>query len=73
MILSNDPRAVLAKKRTIAVRTEAIFAAFSDPAQLACWWGPEGFTNSFETFGFEPEGLYMFVIYRPNGIEHPNE
>jgi uncharacterized protein YndB with AHSA1/START domain len=70
---SNDPRAVLATKRTIAASAEIIFAAFSDPAKLARWWGPDGFTNSFETFEFESEGRWVFVMHGPNGIDYPNE
>jgi len=73
MMRSNDPRAVLATRRTIAASAEAIFAAFSDPAKLARWWGPEGFTNSFETFEFEPEGRWVFVMHGPDGIDYPNE
>lgn len=73
MIRSNDPHAVLSTRRTLATSPETIFAAFSDPGKLACWWGPDGFTNSFETFEFEPDGRWVFVMHGPNGIDYPNE
>jgi uncharacterized protein YndB with AHSA1/START domain len=31
-------------KRTLPAAPRVVFAAFTDPSQLANWWGPEGFT-----------------------------
>lgn len=39
--------------RTIAATPEQVFAAFTDGARLARWWGPAGFTNTFRDFGLE--------------------
>ena len=30
-----------------------VFAAFSEANRLAAWWGPDGFTNTFEQFEFD--------------------
>ena len=35
-----------------------VFAAFADPAQLAIWWGPEGFTNEVIAFELEVGGRF---------------
>jgi uncharacterized protein YndB with AHSA1/START domain len=42
--------------REIPASPAAVFAAFQDPARLARWWGPNGFTTTFETFEFRPGG-----------------
>lgn len=50
-----------------------VFRAFSDPAVLARWWGPTGFTNTFKAFDFEPNGIWRFVMHGPDGVDYPNE
>lgn len=52
---------------------ELAFRAFSDPAVLARWWGPAGFTNTFKAFDFEPGGIWRFVMHGPDGVDYPNE
>lgn len=59
--------------REIAAPPESVFAAFTDPARLARWWGPDGFSNSFETFEFRPGGQWVFTMRGPDGAEYPNE
>ncbi len=51
---------------------EAVFAAFADPKCLAQWWGPTGFTNTFEKFDFQPGGEWKFVMHGPNGANYEN-
>lgn len=58
--------------RVIPWPRETVFAAFSDPAALAVWWGPEGFTNTFEKFDFTPGGDWIFVMHGPNGADYDN-
>jgi uncharacterized protein YndB with AHSA1/START domain len=50
-----------------------VFRAFSDPAVLAGWWGPEGFTNSFHEFDFRPGGAWRFRMRGPDGSEFEME
>ena len=52
---------------------ELIFGAFSDPNRLARWWGPKGFTNTFQEFDMRPGGVWRFVMHGPNGANYPNE
>jgi uncharacterized protein YndB with AHSA1/START domain len=52
---------------------ELVFAAFSDPAALAAWWGPEGFSNSFQEFDFRAGGIWRFVMHAPDGTDFDNE
>jgi uncharacterized protein YndB with AHSA1/START domain len=59
--------------RKIPATPEQIFAAFSDPKRLAKWWGPAGFTNSFEIFEFKKDGQWEFIMHGPDGQNYPNK
>lgn len=49
-----------------------MFAAFERPYRLARWWGPSGFTNTFQRFEFEPGGRWVFMMHGPSGADFPN-
>lgn len=59
--------------RNLPFSPTEIFQAFADSKRLAAWWGPDGFTNSFELFEFKPGGNWKFVMHSPDGINYPNE
>lgn len=59
--------------RVVDAPSERVFKAFSDPEQLARWWGPEGFTNTFEVFEFQEGGQWRFIMHGPDGTNYPNE
>jgi uncharacterized protein YndB with AHSA1/START domain len=63
----------LATSRLIDAPPERVFKAFSDPLHLAQWWGPNGFTNSFDEFDFRPGGRWRFVMQGPDGRKFVNE
>jgi uncharacterized protein YndB with AHSA1/START domain len=47
---------LLRLERTIAASPQRVYDAFSDPAHLAQWWGPQGFSLSTHTFAFRTGG-----------------
>lgn len=59
--------------REIPASVEQVFAAFSDPERLARWWGPAGFTNTFNVCEFRTGGRWSYVMHGPNGGNYPNE
>lgn len=59
--------------RLIDAPPERVFMAFSDPARLARWWGPAGFSNTFEAFDLRPGGRWRFVMHGPDGASYANE
>jgi uncharacterized protein YndB with AHSA1/START domain len=59
--------------RLIDASREQVFAAFADPGLLARWWGPQGFTNTFAEFDFQPGGMWRFTMHAPDGADYPNE
>lgn len=62
-----------AHSRLIDARQEQVFRAFADPVHLARWWGPDGFSSTFEVFDFRPGGSWRFVMHGPDGAHYPNE
>lgn len=65
--------AELRTSRVLDAPRERVFLAFSDPARLARWWGPKGFSSTFATFDFRPGGRWSFVMHGPDGVDYPNE
>jgi uncharacterized protein YndB with AHSA1/START domain len=59
--------------REIPVPPDRVFAAFVDPERLERWWGPAGFTNTFDVCEFKPGGRWSFVMHGPNGAQFRNE
>ena len=64
---------VFRHSREIPARPESVFAAIRDPVRLARWWGPDGFTNTFQTFEFRQGGSWLFTMHGPDGTDHPNQ
>src|SRR5690348_16048310 len=73
MSQANNPDAVVSTERLLSATPREVFAAFENPDCLAKWWGPSGFTNTFEQFEFRPGGKWVFVMHAPNGANYPNE
>lgn len=71
--LTINPEACVIVQRVMAASPRQIFAAFEQPEMLARWWGPSGFTNTFQQFEFKPGGRWVFVMHGPNGADYHNE
>lgn len=50
-----------------------MFDAWTNPVKLAKWWGPKGFTNTFDEFNPTPGGRWVFTMHGPNGSDYKNE
>lgn len=58
--------------RVVDAPRAAVFRAFSDPSVLARWWGPKGFTGTFQEFDLRPGGAWRFVMHGPDGTDYHN-
>ena len=67
-----DPRSAVTTRR-LAAPPARVFSALADPARLARWWGPAGFSSRFEHFDLRPGGRWRFVLHGPDGRDYPNE
>lgn len=59
----------LVSRRFLPFGRERVWRALADPARLALWWGPKGFTNTFHEFDLRPEGRWRFVMRGPDGAQ----
>lgn len=57
----------------VAATPSQVFAAFSDPARMARWWGPAGFTNTIHLYEFHHAGRWLLTMHGPDGKDYPNE
>lgn len=67
-----DQDRTLSTSRVLPFSPQEIFNAFASAKLLAEWWGPDGFTNTFEHFEFEVGGKWVFVMQGPDGKQYPN-
>ena len=61
------------RRKWVAASPSQVFAAMSDAARVARWWGPAGFTNTIQVFEFEPDGRWLLTMHGPDGQDYPNE
>lgn len=66
-----DPRELTTSRFFDAPRAR-VFRAFSDPAELARWFGPAGFRNTIEVFDLRPDGEWHVTMHGPDGTDYPN-
>jgi uncharacterized protein YndB with AHSA1/START domain len=52
---------------------DLVFRAWTEPEHLIKWWGPKGFTNTFQQFDLRPGGTWRFVMHGPDGTDYANE
>ncbi|RYY99329.1 MAG: ATPase [Chitinophagaceae bacterium] len=60
----------IVSSRSIDAPIGLVWAAWTDPAQLARWWGPAGFRNSFHAFDLRVGGTWRFTMHGPEGKGH---
>lgn len=64
---------ILRTSRTLPFSPKEIYGAFASANLLALWWGPEGFSNTFEVFEFTAGGRWKFVMHSSDGEDYLNE
>jgi uncharacterized protein YndB with AHSA1/START domain len=50
-----------------------VFQVWTDPAHVAQWWGPDGFTNTIYEMDVRPGGVWRFVMHGPDGVDYQNK
>ena len=61
----------LAITRIFDAPRERVFQAWTDPKQVAQWWGPKGFTNPVCDMDVRPGGALRIVMRGPDGTDYP--
>ena len=58
--------------RILNAPREVVFKAWTDPAQLAQWWSPHGFTRSVSELDARPGGVMRGAMRGPDGTAYPD-
>ncbi len=59
--------------RLIDAPPARVFDAWTDPEQVAQWWGPRGFTTTTHKMEVKPGGVWRFVMHGPDGRDYQNK
>jgi uncharacterized protein YndB with AHSA1/START domain len=51
----------------------AVWDAWTDPAQVAQWWGPRGFTITTHEKDLRPGGHWSYTMHGPDGTDYINK
>ena len=52
---------------------QAVWDAWTDPEQVAQWWGPRGFTLTTHSKDLRPGGHWNYTMHGPDGTDYPNK
>jgi uncharacterized protein YndB with AHSA1/START domain len=58
--------------RVYEAPVEAVWDAWTDPEQVAQWWGPRGFTLTTHSKDLRPGGHWTYTMHGPDGVDYPN-
>src|SRR5215475_11450502 len=59
--------------RVLDAPVEAVWDAWTDPKQVAQWWGPRGFTLTTHSKDLRAGGTWSYTMHGPDGVDYPNE
>ena len=66
-----NPRTEVTLTRIFNAPRELVWKAWTDPAMLARWWGPHGFTNPLCEADVRPGGKILIHMRAPDGTVFP--
>lgn len=72
-IMTTTPDCEILSSRVFNANRELVYRAWSDPNHLKNWWGPAGFTNTFNEFDFRVGGKWRFIMHGPDKGNYVNE
>src|SRR5579864_4389397 len=62
---------VMEMTRVFDAPRKVVFAAWTDPKQMAQWWGPTGFTTPVCELDVRPGGAIRIDMRAPDGTIYP--
>lgn len=72
-IIATTPDCEIVSTRIVNTAREIVYKAWTDPAHLQNWWGPAGFSNTFNEFDFRVGGRWRFIMHGPDKGNYQNE
>jgi uncharacterized protein YndB with AHSA1/START domain len=59
--------------RTYDAPVKMVWDAWTDPKQVAQWWGPRGFTITTHNTDIKTGGTWSYIMHGPDGVDYPNK
>lgn len=59
--------------RVVDAPREFVWKLWTEPEQVAQWWGPDGFTTTIEEMEVRPGGVWKHTMHGPDGTDYPNK
>jgi uncharacterized protein YndB with AHSA1/START domain len=71
--ISEKAESEIVSTRIVNFVQELVYLAWTEPEHLKNWWGPKGFTNTFNEFDLRPGGKWSFIMHGPDKGNYANE
>lgn len=72
MVSKSKPNEILIE-RLYDAPVSAVWAAWTEPDQVAQWWGPRGFTITTHSKELRPGGIWHYTMHGPDGTDYVNK
>ena len=72
-LLPLTPDCSIVSSRILDASVDLVYRAFEDPEHLKNWWGPHGFTNTFNDFDLQVCGQWNLIMHGPDVANYTNE
>ena len=72
-IISTTPDCEIVTTRVVNAPIGVAYEAWANPNHLKNWWGPKGFSNTFNRFDFKVGGKWSFIMHGPDKGNYANE
>lgn len=70
---AKKPSSELKITRIYEAPVKTVWNAFTEPAQVAQWWGPRGFTLTTHSKDLKNGGHWHYTMHGPDGTDYPNK
>lgn len=72
-LFPTTPDCEIASTRIVNAPQELVYEAWANPNHLKKWWGPKGFTNTFNEHDFREGGKWSLIMHGPDKGNYVNE
>ncbi len=72
-LIITTPDSEIVSTRIVNAPIELVYKAWTNPNHLKNWWGPSGFTNTFNEFDLRIGGKWSFIMNGPDKGNYHNE
>lgn len=72
MVAKNNPNDICIT-RVYDSPVKAVWDAWTEPDQVAKWWGPRGFTLTTHSKDLRAGGVWHYTMHGPDGTDYPNK